>query len=118
MSNFGIDNIKNCVGFVLDLNEDVQKSLADGKLSVKDSFLFIDNIPQVPKVIRSAKKFWEEFQDLDDQEQAEIVDFVCQRLECTSEKAKRIIAQAFKTATIIGELVVESFTLAGTIKAA
>lgn len=114
----GIDNIKVIVGFVLDLTADAQKALADKEFNFKDSFLFIDNVAQIPSAVRSAKKFWEEFQDLDDQEQAEIVDFVCSKLECTNDKAKRIIVQAFKTAISVSEVVMEGIELAQIIKAA
>ncbi len=114
----GIENIKTCIGFVLDLTDDVQKSLADGKFNVKDSILFVDNIPQVPRAIRSAGKFWQEFQELDEGEETEIVGFVSERVQCDSAKAKSIIVQSFKTAITISELVREGVQLARIIKAA
>jgi len=114
----GIENIKVIVGFVLDLTEDVQKAMADKKFSVKDSFLFVDNIPQVPKAVRAAGKFWNEFQDLDETEEAEIVNFVTDRLNCNTAKAKSIIVQSFKTAITISELVTDGIELAKIIKAA
>ena len=114
----GIENIKNCVGFVLDITADVQTALADGKFGLRDSFLFVDDVPQVPKVIRSAAKFWDEFQDLDETEQAEIVDFVIERLQCNTEKAKAIIVQSFKTAMSINDVARDGIALARIIKAA
>ncbi len=42
----GIENIKNCVGFVLDITEDVQSAMSDGKFSIKDTVLF--NTPLSP----------------------------------------------------------------------
>jgi len=113
-----IENIKNCVGFVLDITADVQTALADGKFNLKDSFLFVDDVLQVPKVIRSATRFWEEFQDLDEEEQAEIVDFVIARLNCNTAKAKAIIVQSFRTAMAINEVAKDGIALARIIKAA
>ncbi len=114
----GIENIKTCVGFVLDLTDDVQKSLADGKFNFKDSILFVDNIPQVPRAIRSAGKFWQEFQEMDESEESEIVRFVSERIQCDSVKAKGIIVQSFKTAMTISELVGDGIELARIIKEA
>jgi hypothetical protein len=114
----GIENIKNCVGFVLDITADLQTALADGKFGLKDSFLFVNDIPQVPKVIRSAAKFWTEFQELDEMEQSEIVDFVIQKLQCNTEKAKDIIVQSFKTAMSINDVARDGIALARIIKAA
>jgi hypothetical protein len=119
MSNtVGIENIKNCVGFVLDITEDFQKSLADGKFTLKDSFLFVDNIPQVPKVIRAAAKFWEEFQDMDETEEAEIAQFVSDRIQCDNFKAKAIVVQSLKLAITIGQVATEGIELSKIIKAA
>jgi len=114
----GIENIKTCIGFVLDLTDDVQKSLADGKFNIKDSILFVDNIPQLPKAVRAASKFWAEFQDLDEAEKTEIENFVIQRLNCSSEKAKKIIVQAFVVAIAVADTVVETIEMVKTIKAA
>jgi len=114
----GIENIKVIVGFVLDGVADAQKAMADKEFNLKDSFLFVDNITQIPKAIRSANRFWNEFQDLDEAEEAEITQFVIDRLECSTEKAKRIIVQSFKTAISVSETVVEGLALARIIKAA
>ena len=114
----GIENIKTVVGFVLDITGDVQVAMSDGRFQVRDSILFVGDIPQVPKVIRSAAKFWAEFQDLDEAEQEQIIDFVIERLKCNSAKAKSIIVQAFKTAITISDLVKDGITLVGIIKAA
>jgi len=114
----GIENIKNCVGFVLDITGDVQSAMSDGKFNLKDSFLFVGDIPKVPKVIRSAAKFWDEFQDLDENEQAEIVAFVIDRLNCNTAKAKAIIVQSFKTAMSINDVARDGIALARIIKAA
>ena len=118
MEKQGIENIKNCVGFVLDITEDVKSAMSDGKFSVKDTVLFMGDIPQVPKVIRSAAKFWDEFQDLDETEQAEIVAFVIQRLNCNTAKAKAIIVQSFKTAMSINDVARDGIALVRIIKAA
>lgn len=114
----GTENIKTCVGFVLDITEDVQKSLADGRFNLKDSFLFVDNIPQVPKAIKSAFKFWKEFQEMDETEEAEVLQFVRDRLNCNSEKAKDIIVQSFQVAMTIADVVTNSIELVKIIKAA
>jgi hypothetical protein len=114
----GIENIKVCIGFVLDLTEDVQTALADGKFNVKDSILFVGDIPQIPKAVRSAGKFWDELQDMDETEINEIIQFVVDRVKCDSEKAKQIIAKSFKTAISISHVVNDGIELAKTIKAA
>ncbi len=114
----GIENIKTCVGFVLDLTDDVQKSLADGKFNLKDSILFVDNIPQIPRAIRSATRFWQEFQELDADEETAIIQFVSDRIQCDNAKAKSIIVQSFKTAITISELVCDGVELSRIIKAA
>ena len=114
----GIENIKVIIAFVLDGVSDGQKAMADGKFQVKDSFLFVDNALQLPKAIKSAARFWNEFQDIDETEEAEITQFVIDRMECSTEKAKRIIVQSFKTAISLSETVVEGLALARIIKAA
>lgn len=119
MSNkVGIENIKNCVGFVLDITADVQTAMADGEFSLKDSILFIGDIPHVPKVIRSAAKFWDEFQNLDEAEQDEITAYVIERLSCNTAKAKAIIVQSFKTAMSINDVARDGIALVRIIKAA
>ena len=65
-----------------------------------------------------AGKFWQEFQELDEAEETEIVRFVSERVQCDSAKAKSIIVQSFKTAITISELVREGVQLARIIKAA
>jgi hypothetical protein len=114
----GTENVKVIVGFVLDLTADAQKALADGKFQFKDSFLFVDNAAQVPKAVRSAAKFWEEFQDIDEAEEADIIQFVIDRLHCEKEKAQRVIVHSFKTAIAVADLVAEGIDLAKVIKAA
>jgi len=114
----GIENIKTCIGFVLDLTDDAKKAMEDGKFTLRDSVLFVDNIPQVPKAVRAAAKFWTEFQDLDEAEKTEIENFVIQRLNCSSEKAKKIIVQSFVVAISIADTVIEGIELVKTIKAA
>ena len=114
----GIENIKVCIGFVLDITEDVQTALADGKFNVKDSILFVGDIPQVPKAVRSAGKFWDELQDMDESESNEIIQFVVDRVKCDSVKAKQIIAKSFKTAISISHVVNDGIELVKTIKAA
>jgi len=114
----GIENIKTCVGFVLDLTGDVQKSLEDGKFTLKDTVLFVDNIPQIPRAVRSAARFWDEFQDMDPAEESAIVTFVSERVQCDNQKAKSIVVQSLGLAITIAQVVEGGIELAKTIKAA
>jgi hypothetical protein len=114
----GTENIKTCVGFVLDLTEDVQKSLADGKFNLKDSLLFVDNVPQVPQAIKSAFRFWAEFQEMDEAEEEEVLQFVRDRLNCNTDRAKEIVVQSFQVAMTIADAVTHSIELVKIIKAA
>ena len=110
--------IKTCVGFVLDLTDDVQKSLADGKFTLKDSVLFVDNLPQVPKAIRSAMKFWVEFQEMDEAEEIEIVKFVSERINCDNDKARKIVVKSLELAITLTQLITGGIQLARIVKAA
>ncbi len=114
----GIENIKTCVGFVLDITDDVQKSLADGRFTLKDSVLFVDNLPQVPKAIRSAMKFWVEFQEMDEAEEIEIVKFVSERINCDNDKARKIVVKSLGLAITLTQLITGGIQLARIVKAA
>lgn len=114
----GTLNIKIILAFVLDFVADAQKAMADGRFQITDSFLFIDNVIQVPKAIGAAKQFYAEFLDMDEADEAEILAYVTERLQVTSVKAKAIVLQSFKTAITIGELVEDGLELAAIIKAA
>ena len=114
----GIENIKTVVGFVLDGVSDAKKAMEDHVFNLKDSFLFVDNVIAIPKAIHAAARFWVEFQDLSQEEENEIVLFVTDRLQCDSDKAKRIIVQSFKVAMSIADTVKDGIELASIIKAA
>ena len=114
----GTLNIKIILAFVLDFVADAQKAMADGKFQITDSFLFIDNVIQVPKAIGAAKQFYAEFEDMDATEEADVLAYVSERLQVNSVKAKAIAMQSFKTAITISELVGDGIELAAIIKAA
>ena len=114
----GIENIKLCVDQVIDLTSDVQKAMADGKFQPKETLFFVDNVFQIPKTIKAAGHFWNELNDLDETEQAAIIDHVKARLKVSSAKAQEIILRSIRFAMTLTSLVNDGIALGKAIKAA
>jgi hypothetical protein len=62
--------------------------------------------------------FWNEFQEMDETEEDEILQFVRDRLTCNTEKAKDIIVKSFQVAMTIADVITHSIELVKIIKAA
>lgn len=113
---FGIENIKDLIGFGLDASQAVQKAKEDGKVDWKDGFLFIPLLPKIPAAVRSAADIANEYSDLSDAERAEIKAFVVEKVHADNEKVEKLIEDALTLAIDVSVILEDIEVLVEDIK--
>jgi hypothetical protein len=96
-TKYGVENIKKVIGWVLGIADDVPKAMADGKLTLKDFPLFVDDAVKVPSVIAALGKLQHEIQNMDPAERADIDEFVRAKIGNPNANVANVIAISIKT---------------------
>ena len=89
----GTDKLKVAVKLGVALFNQAKTSTEDG-FQVMDIFGFVDELSQLPEVIKSAADMKAELNDLDMNERQEILDLVKAELKVENEKAEEIVVAA------------------------
>jgi hypothetical protein len=105
----GTDKLKVAVKLGVALFNQAKESTADG-FQVMDVFSFVDELAQLPEVIKSAEDMRAELNDLDMAERQEILALVKEQLNVTDERAEEIVVTAldlvfalYKGVTLLGK---------------
>jgi hypothetical protein len=96
----GIENLKKAVKFAIDLGEQFATSLADG-FQWTDSFSFVDELIQVPGLLKSGKDVVAELKDLDATERQELYDYIKEEFDIADDKVEDVVEQALATAVSV-----------------
>ncbi len=73
---FGTDNIKKVVKFALDFTQQIAIALADGKFQWIESFGFINELMEIPDVVKSFPSIKQEIADMDATERKDLEDYI------------------------------------------
>lgn len=98
MEKVGISNLKKAVKFGIDLGEQFAEALKDGKIVWTESFGFIDELLQVPALLKSGQDCTLELKDLDAEERAELYAYVQDEFDIDNEKVEAEVEAALKLA--------------------
>ena len=89
---FGIEKLKDALLFTIELGEGIAERLEDdGKLSWSEILTLIPKLWPLVGIIRDGNEMVLEFKDLDDQEQAELTQYVESELDIPNEKLEKAI---------------------------
>lgn len=101
---FGIDNLKKVVKFSCDFTAQINTAMADGKFSWTESFGFIDELAQIPGVIKSFPSVKQEIADLDVAEKKELYDFIVDNFDIPNDHVEKLIENSLAFALAAVEL--------------
>ncbi|MCK5821368.1 MAG: hypothetical protein KAH17_05765 [Bacteroidales bacterium] len=114
----GITNILIVLAWCLDTFMDIRKSKEDdGSIDFKDAPRFIDNITQMPGMIKAAPEILDEALDLDGEEAEEIAKLVIEKTGCHRSEVKLVIRKAMQTAYATSHCVKTGLELAEVVSA-
>lgn len=102
VKELGIENVKNVLGFAIDLTEATEKSLADGKFDGWDTLRISTQLTQLPLVVKSFKEFFKEIANLNPGESTEIAEFFKDKLDLEDDKAEQITEESMLMILNIG----------------
>lgn len=94
---FGIEKIKIVLIWVLAFAADIPRALADGKFTLKDFPLFLDDAFSAPKMIAALSGIEQEYLNMDAAERDEIDAVVREHIGDPNANVKEVIALAIKT---------------------
>ena len=104
----GIEKIKTAVKFAVAFKNQAKESLADG-FQTMDLFGFVDELSQLPEVIKSASEMKAELNDLDLSERKELADFVKNELKVEDPNIEQVIVDSmdwvFATYKLVGDVI-------------
>lgn len=81
VEKLGIENIKEVLGFSVDLGKQTIEAFEDGKISMKEGVAFAVKIPKAWATAKRVKVAIEEAKDLDPEEAQELILFLLERLD-------------------------------------
>lgn len=93
MEKFGVENIKKLLKFGCDLTKQINDSSADG-WQWTDSFSFIDEIREIPGVVKALPQVKQELTDLSEEERKELNDWFVQEFDLPNDKLEGQIEKA------------------------
>lgn len=88
---YGIENLKKIVLFALGLTAQIAKAMEDGKFAWTESFGFVDELIQIPGVVKSFPAVKQEVADLDEAERKELYDFIVANFDLPNDKLEATI---------------------------
>lgn len=88
----GIVNVLICLGWILETAMDAKKAKEnDGKINFLDAPLFINNVTEIPGVIKSAPQALLEALEFDGEEAKQVSALVIDKTGCAKENVKAVI---------------------------
>jgi len=117
MEKFGIENVKKFIAFGVGLGMSFEDALKDGKITLKDYVLFVDDVMKIPGIVGGAKHLKEELTDFTPEERAELIVWFKDEFDIENDKVEEVIEKAIDAATGMVLTVDASIELAKAIKA-
>ena len=107
----GTKNLKELVLFVIELAEGIVKSLEDDKVTITDAVNLVPAVKAALPAFEGISDVGQEFADLDDEEQLEIIEYVKSEFDLAEKEVEAFIESAFATAMNLVELVQDGIEL-------
>ena len=105
LKELGIDKVEDAFIASINLYEKVDDALEDGKITVTEWSGIIIKVFPVIKAFRDGKLLWAQIQDIDADEADILTKLVEDELQCSSEKAKKVVDAAVKQLTATANLI-------------
>ena len=102
---YGIQETKEVVGFIVELGNGIGKAREDGDWSASDLVYFMDALLAVPAAFQGIDKVPMEVKDLDEAEMKELSDYVVEEFDIPQDKIEEVIEDAIHIAWKVWELV-------------
>ena len=91
---FGIENLKKMVKFATDFTEQVADALKDGKFSWTEAFGFVDEVMQIPGVVKSWPAIKQELSELSADERTALHQYVVEEFDIPNDKVEAFVENA------------------------
>lgn len=104
---FGIENVKKLVKFSCDLTKQISEALADGKFVWSEAFGFVNEVMQIPGVVKSFPDIKNELSELTPEERQELNDYFAAEFDIANDKIEAFIEHALSLAISLVALVEE-----------
>lgn len=91
MEKFGTANIKKVVKFACDFMKQTAYALEDGKFQWTEGLSFIDELVQIPGVIKAFPELRKEIADLSLEERKELHDYIMEEFDIPNDAVETVI---------------------------
>lgn len=91
----GIEHLKVCVKFGIDLGEAFDTALANGKLELTDATAFFKPLMEISTAMAAGKLALPELKDMDSTEAAQLSAYVGTELNIGNDKVEEVIKKSF-----------------------
>lgn len=98
MQTFGVENLKKLIKFSCDFTEQIADALSDGKFSWTESFGFVDEVMQIPGVVKSFPAIKQELSELSPEERQELYDYLKEEFDIPNDKVELFIENSLSLA--------------------
>lgn len=96
--NFGVENLKKLIKFSCDFTEQITEALSDGKFSWVESFGFVDEVMQIPGVVKSFPAIKQELGELSNEERQELYDYLKEEFDIPNDRLEVFIENSLSLA--------------------
>lgn len=86
----GIENLKKAAKLGVSFGMQIEASAKDG-FQVSDLFSFIDEVAQIPDVVKNKQAIVDEFKDLSPEERTQLVTYIETELVLENKKTEEVI---------------------------
>lgn len=85
---YGIENLKKMVKFACDFTKEVATAMSDGKFQWSEAFGFIDEIMQIPGVVKSWPEVKQEIGELSLEERQALYDYLVTEFDIPNDEVE------------------------------
>lgn len=87
----GVEELKKVLESLIRVGVKVDDVTKDGFQPLADALALVPNLTDVLVVVKNGKAAWEQYQDLDDNEQEELTSFVQEKFDIPDDKLEQVI---------------------------
>ena len=102
---YSIKDIEDVIIFGLLLTNAIDKAQEDGNIDWKDTLEFVKPISALPAALNGITEIPQQFEDMDEDERAHLINVIKLKADLEDEKAELIIEQSFRVGVEIGALI-------------
>lgn len=100
------DAIKTTLGFAIKFGMNIEDALAnDGKITWNELFSFVPTLLKVPALIKAVPDLKAEFTNLDEEEKADLADWLATELDLDNDKVEMYVEEAWKLLLALSALI-------------